>query len=167
MGKTGERLLVLAVLGPGQATAELERVAERVGRCAAAAGWAVLTGGGPGVMAAACRGAIAAGGTTVGVLPVAGPTADYPNPWVKVAVFTGAGSARNAFNVLSADLCVAIGGGLGTLSEIALALKAGRELWCHRSWSAVPPPGRPPPGMRVEDDPEALIRSLQSRLCVT
>ena len=58
-----ERLPVLAVLGPGTATTrELEQVAESIGRLAAECGWTVLTGGGPGVMAAASRGAAGAGG---------------------------------------------------------------------------------------------------------
>jgi uncharacterized protein (TIGR00725 family) len=164
MSAAAERYRVLAVLGPAAASPELEEVAERVGSCAARAGWAVLTGGGPGVMAAASRGAAAEGGLTVGVLPVAARTPDYPNPWVRLVLFTGAGSARNAFNVLSAELCVAIGGGPGTLSEIALALKAGRELWCFRSWRVTPPPGRKAPRPRVLDDPEVLIRSLRARL---
>ncbi len=115
---------IVAVLGPSRASSDEVEVAAAVGECAARNGWAVLTGGGPGVMEAASRGAFEEGGLTIGVLPVAQATADYPNPWVEIPIFTGAGSARNAFNVLSAELCVAIGGGPGTLSEIALAMKA-------------------------------------------
>ena len=92
-------------------------------------------------MEAASRGAVEAGGLTVGILPVAEPTEHYPNPWVAVPIFTGAGSARNQFNVLSAKLCVEIGGGSGTLSEIALALKAGTPVWCWKSWGVEPPSG--------------------------
>ena len=121
----GVQLPILAVLGPARSDLALDRVAEDVGRTAAEAGWVVLTGGGPGVMAAASRGAVEAGGLTVGVLPVAGPSGDYPNRWIVIPIYTGTGSARNVFNVLSARACVAIGGGPGTLSEIALALKHG------------------------------------------
>jgi predicted Rossmann-fold nucleotide-binding protein len=81
---------------------------------------------------------------------------------VRVPVYTGSGSARNAFNVLSADLCVAIGGGPGTLSEIALALKDGTPVWCWRSWSFAPPPGTTRPLPRVFDDVGELLAALDS-----
>jgi len=136
-----KRLPVVAVLGGSIAEPEHLEMAGRVGAMAAEKRWVVLTGGGAGVMAAASRGAVTAGGLTVGVLPVAQETEAYPNPWVMIPLFTGAGSARNAFNVLSADLCVAIGGGAGTLSEIALALKAGVPVWTWRSWRLEPPKG--------------------------
>jgi uncharacterized protein (TIGR00725 family) len=155
---------IVAVLGAGAATADEERVAEAVGALAARHGWVVLTGGGPGVMAAACRGAVEAGGLTVGLLPTESATAGYPNPWVNVPIFTGAGMARNAFNVLSAALCVAIGGAAGTLSEIGLALKAGVPVWCWHSWSLVPAEGRDLELPRVFDRSEALLAALEVEL---
>ncbi len=157
-------LPILAVLGAGDATAEEMVVAERVGATAAHAGWGVLTGGGSGVMEAACRGAVEAGGLTIGILPNARAGRGYPNPWVKIPVFTGAGSARNVFNVLSAGLCVAIGGGSGTLSEIALALKSGTPVWCWASWSLTPPRGRETPTPRVFEETNDLIEALEALL---
>lgn len=156
-------LPVLTVVGAGEATLEEERVAERVGELAARAGWVVLTGGGRGVMAAASRGAVEAGGLTVGVLPVAEHGAGYPNPWVRIPIFTGAGMARNAFNVLSATLCVAVGGGTGTLSEIAMALKAGVPVWCWRSWELTPPADRTVELTSFED-PDELLAVLATEL---
>jgi hypothetical protein len=158
------RLLVLAVLGAADATRDEEQVAEAVGGLAARRGWVVLTGGGPGVMAAASRGAVAAGGLTLGILPNERAAAGYPNPWVRLAVFTGAGSARNAFNVLSATLCVAIGGSAGTLSEIALALKAGVPVWCWRSWQLEPPPAHGGTAPRAFEDERALLDALDLEL---
>src|SRR5690348_3101821 len=74
-------------------------------------------------MAAACRGAVAEGGRTVGILP--GADRDAANQWVEVALPTGLGELRNGLVVRCADAVIAIGGAYGTLSEIALALKAG------------------------------------------
>lgn len=157
-------LPVLAVLGPSTARPDEEEAARRIGAAAAAAGWVVLTGGGAGVMAAAARGAAEAGGLTVGVLPVAAPGDGYPDPWIAIAVYTGSGSARNAFNVLSAQLCVAVGGGPGTLSELALAAKAGVETWSWRSWETVPPPGVAPLPIRRFETVDQLVAALDPRL---
>ena len=159
-----EPLPILAVLGPGDASDTERAVAERVGAVAARSGWVVLTGGGPGVMEAASRGAVEAGGLTIGLLPTAGPGGGYPNRWVRLPIYTGTGSARNAFNVLSADLCLAIGGGPGTLSEIALAMKNGTPVWCFKSWGLTPPPGSARPLPRVFDTDVELLRALEAEL---
>jgi uncharacterized protein (TIGR00725 family) len=83
-------------------------------------------------MEAACRGAKDAGGTTVGILP--GSDRAAANPFVDVAIPTGLGEARNALVVRAADALIAAGGGYGTLSEIALALKAGKRVAGVGTW---------------------------------
>jgi uncharacterized protein (TIGR00725 family) len=92
----------------------------------------VVCGGLGGVMEAACRGAKEAGGQTVGILP--GSDRAAANEFVDVAIPTGLGEARNALVVRAADALIAVGGGYGTLSEIALALKAGKRVVGVDSW---------------------------------
>ena len=95
-------------------------------------GVVLVCGGLGGVMEAACRGAKEAGGTTVGILP--GADRDEANSFVDVAIPTGMGEARNALVVRAADAVVAIGGDYGTLSEVALALKAGKPVVGIGTW---------------------------------
>lgn len=113
----------IAVVGSG---AEHEERAEAVGRLLAERGATVVTGGRGEVMAAASRGAKAAGGTTIGILP--GETRDGVNGWVDHVVVTGIGHARNLAVVASGDAVIAVGGRYGTLAEIGLALTLGRPV---------------------------------------
>ena len=83
-------------------------------------------------MEAACRGAKEAGGLTVGLLP--GPDRSAANRWVDVAVATGLGEVRNSLVVRAADALIAVGGGYGTLSEVALALRTGKTVVGLGSW---------------------------------
>jgi uncharacterized protein (TIGR00725 family) len=122
----------VAVVGAGVASPDELAAAEEVGRGLAAAGAVVVTGGLGGVMEAASRGAATAGGLVVGLLPGADRAA--ANRWVGVALPTGLGEGRNLVLVGSADVVVAIGGEWGTLSEIALALKAGTPVVGLGTW---------------------------------
>lgn len=128
---TRDRLHV-GVSGGGEATDAACRLAEEVGRELARRGAVVVTGGLGGAMEAACRGAKAEGGTTLGILPTH-DRADA-NEWVDVAVPTGLGEARNALVVRAADALVAVAGEFGTLSEIALALKIGIPVVGLETW---------------------------------
>ena len=123
----------IAVVGAGDDVApQLLAVAQAVGGELARRGAVVVTGGLGGVMEAACRGARTAGGTTLAILP--GDDRAAANDYVDVAVATGMGELRNGLVVRSADALVAIGGGPGTLSEIALALKARKPVAGIRTW---------------------------------
>jgi hypothetical protein len=123
----------VAVVGAGEAAAEEElAAAEAIGAGLAERGAIVVTGGLGGVMEAASRGARSKRGLTLGVLP--GDRRDDANGWVQVAVPTGMGELRNGLVVRAADVVVAIGGGAGTLSEIALALKIGRPVIGLGTW---------------------------------
>ena len=122
----------VAVVGPGSCSAAVQAQAEAVGRALAEAGATVVCGGLGGVMEAVCRGAKSAAGVTVGILP--GDERSAANQWVDLAVATGLGEARNVLVVRAADAVIAVGGGYGTLSEIALALKAGKPVVGLDTW---------------------------------
>lgn len=119
--------IIIGVMGPGRADSSEREAAYELGKRIAAEGWTLLTGGrSSGVMEAASKGAREAGGITVGVLPGSGRTG--MSEFVDVPIVTGMGSARNNINVLSSDLVIACGVGLGTTSEIMLAAKAGKNV---------------------------------------
>ncbi len=141
----------IAVVGAGDARdAELQQ-AEEVGAALAAHGAIVICGGLDGVMAGVCRGAKSMGGITIGVLPGRDPAA--ANPWVDVVIPTGLGEARNALVVNSAAAVLAIGGEYGTLSEIALALRAEVPVIGLGTWSVIRPNGEVEDGIVRLDDP--------------
>ncbi len=111
----------IAVIGRAEASAEEQVLAQEVGQLIGARGGMVVCGGLGGVMEAACRGAKQAGGLTVGILP--GGDAASANPYVDIPIATGLGDARNVIVVSTAEVVIAIGGGVGTLAEIAFALR--------------------------------------------
>lgn len=126
---------IIGVIGESQFSDPAnEARAEEIGRLIAAAGDVLICGGLSGVMEAACRGAKAAGGVTIGVLP--GSNRAQANRYVDYAIATGLGEARNVLIVLSADALVAIGGGFGTLSEIGHALRSGKPVIGLGTWQA-------------------------------
>jgi uncharacterized protein (TIGR00725 family) len=146
-------------VGGGEADEDACRAAEAVGRGLARRGAVVVCGGLGGVMEAACRGAKAAGGTTVGILP--GLDRAEANRFVDVALPTGLGEARNALVVRAADALVAVAGEFGTLSEIALALRLGTPVVGVRTWELAKA-GRPVDAIvRVDDPDQAAARALE------
>jgi hypothetical protein len=123
----------VAVVGPGEASSAELASAEEVGAGLAELGAVVVTGGLGGVMEAACRGARSRRGWTLGIL--LGDDRDAANGWVEIAVATGMGELRNGLVVRASDALVAVGGGHGTLSEVALALKLGRPVVGLGTWA--------------------------------
>ncbi len=126
----------VAVIGEGDPRGpDAQRMldwAEEIGRALAIGGAVVVTGGLGGVMRAASRGAAGAGGETIGILPGANPA--EANEFVRTPIATGLGVVRNLVVVTSADAVIAVGGRHGTLSEIGLALRMGREVVTLGSW---------------------------------
>jgi uncharacterized protein (TIGR00725 family) len=128
-----EKQKLVAVIGGSEPTAREAQLAEEVGRELARRGAALVCGGLGGVMEAACRGAGAEGGLTIGILPGAGTEA--ANPHVQIPIATGLGYARNMAVVKSARAVIAVGGSYGTLSEIAYALQDGIPVVGLDTWS--------------------------------
>ena len=126
------RRRLVAVCGESDPQTSLADLAFEVGRGIAERGAVLICGGMTGVMEHAARGARAAGGLTIGLLPTEDP--DDANPYIDVAIATGIGDSRNAILARTADGVIAIGGGLGTLSEIALALRNRRPTIGIRTW---------------------------------
>lgn len=140
---------VIGVVGASTATPEELELAREVGRLIAKAGATLVCGGLGGVMEAASRGAFEEGGFTIGILP--GNSRDDANPYIKVAVATGMGEARNVIIVKSCVCLIAIGGGYGTLSEIATGMRLGVPVVGLLTWEVK---GR---------DPDVVVRAGSAR----
>ncbi|MEV4492390.1 TIGR00730 family Rossman fold protein [Micromonospora coxensis] len=97
------------------------RLAEELGAALARAGYAVITGGGPGVMEAANRGASEAGGLSVG-LGIELPFEQGLNDWVDLAIDFRYFFARKTMFVKYAQAFVVLPGGFGTMDELFEAL---------------------------------------------
>jgi uncharacterized protein (TIGR00725 family) len=145
----------IGVAGASQPATSLLEAAEALGGRLAEAGAVVVCGGGSGVMTAVCRGARAAGGTTVGLLP--GLDRRDGNPYLEVALPTGLGQGRNLLLVRASDALVAVGGGFGTLSAVALALRTGVPVVGLSTWS-LGLDGRPVDAFPVASGPGEAAR---------
>lgn len=141
----------VSVVGPRDAQDVHLRFARRVGQVLGCAGVPVLCGGKNGVMAAVSHGVSEAGGIVVGLLPE--DDTSLANPHLTVALPTGLGITRNALVARAARLMIAIGGGLGTTSEMALALQWGKPVFAIHEAPDVP-------GRRAFDDEDELLQAV-------
>jgi uncharacterized protein (TIGR00725 family) len=117
----------VGMIGPGDGGPRECSAAREIAGHLARTGLAIVCGGRGGVMEAASRGATEAGGIAIGLLPE--EDARSANPYLTVALPTGMGEMRNAVIARSSLCLVAIGGGMGTLSEMALGLKWGKTVF--------------------------------------
>lgn len=125
------RRTLVAIVGDTRVEPDDRRIilAREAGRLLVDAGCRVMSGGLGGVMTAALAGARASTkyteGDTLAILPGSDPAEACPEADIVLA--TGLGVARNVV-IANADAVVAIGGGAGTLSEIALAWQLRRPI---------------------------------------
>ncbi len=137
------RLPIVAIIGSGDPDHGNPELAAAVGRLIGEMGFHLLTGGGRGVMADACRGFTSVperAGFALGIIPrsLTGDEAKdgYPNPWVEIPILTHLAGrlgpdgedSRNPINVLTAWRIVALPGSAGTRAEIRLALRYGKPV---------------------------------------
>ncbi len=114
------------VIGDSGFFPEKNAVAYEIGKFVAQNGWVLITGGRDGVMDAATKGSADAGGISVAITPF--DDLSNATPYATIVIPTGMGFARNYINVLSADVVVVVGGGAGTLSEIAYAWQFNKPI---------------------------------------
>jgi len=150
--------IFIAVIGASHCSADEATNAEAVGRELAKRGAAVICGGLGGVMEAVCRGAVAEGGLTIGILP--GDNTQDANPYVKIPIATGLGYARNVIIIKSAQAAIAVGGSYGTLSEIAFAFQNGLPVIGLNTWTIAEPGSQINPIIPAQEPVEAVDKAL-------
>ncbi len=126
------RKRIIGVIGGHEAESEHLEFAYDIGKLIAQHDCILACGGRTGIMEAACKGAIDAGGITVGILP----SEDFilANDYVTIPVATGIGTARNKIIINTGEAFIAICGKFGTLSEIAFALDAHKRVAGFDTW---------------------------------
>jgi hypothetical protein len=135
----------IGVIGASDASPEEYEAARTVGNLIAENHETLVCGGLSGVMEAACKGAKERDGLTVGIVPDTG----NGNQYLDVVIRTGQGHSRNVLVVQSADAVIAVGGGYGTLSEIAIALRMQRPVFGINTWDI--------PGVKQCATPEEAV----------
>ncbi len=109
----------VSIIGTSEIDDKTRRIVVKLGRLLAENGYAIACGGLSGVMKAVCEGAKEAGGLTIGIIPF--KEKSLANEFVDIVIPVPFSQARNIVVVLSGDICVAIGGKAGTLSEMCFA----------------------------------------------
>ncbi|MDP4011202.1 MAG: TIGR00725 family protein [Candidatus Roizmanbacteria bacterium] len=122
------RKIIIGVMGPGKNASEKDKEnAFTLGQMIAEKDWILLTGGrNAGVMDASSKGAKDKNGLTIGIIPT--KDNEQTSEFVDVSIITAMGSARNNINVLSSNVVIACGMEAGTASEVAMAIKADRDV---------------------------------------
>lgn len=132
-------------------------LAIQTGKLFAKLGIILVCGGKTGIMEASCKGAKSLSGSTVCILP--GNSFEEANDYCDIIIPTGIGYARNLSNILSGDFVVAIGGGAGTLCEIAYAWQFNKKIYAFsdiNGWSSKLA------GQKIDDKHSDCIKEVTS-----
>ena len=124
--------VTIGVIGSGDPEKGRDPLAVEVGSLIAENGGVMVCGGLSGIMEAASFGVDQQGGVTIGILP--GSDKGEANPFVTYCIPSGLGVARNVLIVRTADALIALPGGHGTMSEIALGLNTGKPVIDLGGW---------------------------------
>ncbi len=142
----------IGVIGAGTCLDSTYKIAMGLGFEIGKRGWNLVCGGLGGVMEGAAKGCVQAGGMTIGILPDLNKNS--ANSYIRVHIPTGLGEGRNLLVVRASDILVAIAGGYGTLSEIALALKSKKPVIGLETWNDIN-------GVLYVPDYHAAIRTVE------
>lgn len=110
---------IISIIGASEIDNKTKKLTIELGRLLAENKYAIVCGGLTGVMESICRGVKENGGLTIGVIPFIEKSA--ANRYVDIVIPVPFSQARNIVVVLTGDVCVAIGGKAGTLSELCFA----------------------------------------------
>jgi len=172
-------MFTVGVMGSG--ADEHDHLARPLGELLARLGVNLLTGGGSGVMTSVSRAFTRASrtvGICIGIIPCLDaqhrnlPKPGYPNPFVELPVYTHLSAtgtqgwenvSRNHINILSSNVIVALPGGLGTASEVGLALDYGRPVivFCSDDQQAAALPAQVPRVRSVAEVSKFVVRKQQ------
>ncbi|ADB57715.1 TIGR00725 family protein [Archaeoglobus profundus] len=141
-------MIQVAVVGSERCDERHYRIAYEVGRLLAERGCVVVNGGLGGIMEASAAGAKLKGGLTVGIIP--SDRKEDANQYIDIVIVTDMGHARNVIIAQSCDAMIAIGGGYGTISEMAIALKLGKKVVAIEPEVVLP-------GLEIAESPEEAV----------
>jgi len=110
---------IISIIGASEIDSKTKQTTIELGRLLAQNQYAIVCGGLTGVMESICKGVKEKGGLTIGIIPFIEKSA--ANRFVDIVIPVPFSQARNIVVILTGDICVAIGGKAGTLSEICFA----------------------------------------------
>ncbi|MBN2893659.1 MAG: TIGR00725 family protein [Bacteroidales bacterium] len=133
---------IIGIIGAGEdlCTKKMYNFGLELGHSLLAEGYRIVTGGKSGIMEAVSRGGMNSEsyfeGSIIGILPE--ENKNSANDFCDIVIPTGFGINRNSVIINTADVIIAIGGGSGTLSEIAFAWQKNKKVLCveqFEGWS--------------------------------